>query len=274
MIEIPEAIVMSQQISQYLKGKKIRGAIAMHSPHKLVWTFKDPRKYSKMLAGQSIIESYPFGSIVEISLGKVKLAFSEGFNLRFIEKESELPKKHQLLLEFDDGTFLAAWVQMYGGLACFQKDEYDNKYYLMAKGKPAVFSKEFDPLYWKSLFTPETEKLSAKAFLATEQRIPGLGNGVLQDILFNAKIHPKRKINSLGENVRQNLYNVVVSTLNEMVSKGGRDTEKDLLGNVGGYETKMSAKTVGSTCSNCKGKIKKMAYMGGSVYVCEKCQKL
>lgn|GEM_PF-2077218 len=30
-----------------------------------------------------------------------------------------------------------------------------------------------------------------KAFLATEQRIPGLGNGVLQDILWTARIHPK-----------------------------------------------------------------------------------
>jgi formamidopyrimidine-DNA glycosylase len=41
--------------------------------------------------------------------------------------------------------------------------------------------------------------LSAKAFLATEQRIPGLGNGVLQDILFTAGIHPKRKMAAISE---------------------------------------------------------------------------
>jgi hypothetical protein len=34
----------------------------------------------------------------------------------------------------------------------------------------------------------EVKKLSLKALLATEQRIPGLGNGVLQDILFKARM--------------------------------------------------------------------------------------
>ena len=35
---------------------------------------------------------------------------------------------------------------------------------------------------------------SAKAFLATEQRIPGLGNGCLQDILFRAGLNPRKKL--------------------------------------------------------------------------------
>ena len=38
--------------------------------------------------------------------------------------------------------------------------------------------------YFKSLIDEATLKLSVKAFLATEQRIPGIGNGVCQDILF------------------------------------------------------------------------------------------
>ncbi|MBU0976684.1 MAG: endonuclease VIII [Patescibacteria group bacterium] len=274
MIEIPEAVILSQQITKHLKGKKIKNAAAMHSPHKLVWTFKDPKNYRKMLVGRSIIESYPFGSTVEISCGKVRMAFSEGFYLRYFKAGSKLPEKHQLSLEFEDGDFFVAWVQMYGGLACFEKNEYGNKYYLIAKEKPAVMSKEFSVSYWKLLFAPDVEKLSAKAFLATEQRIPGLGNGVLQDILFNAKIHPKRKIETLSQQERNNLYKVVISTLKEMVNRGARDTEKDLLGNDGGYKTKMSVKTIGSPCPVCHGTIKKMAYMGGSVYVCETCQKL
>ena len=35
-------------------------------------------------------------------------------------------------------------------------------------------------------------KLTAKTFLAAERRIPGLGNGVLQGILFQACIYLKR----------------------------------------------------------------------------------
>jgi formamidopyrimidine-DNA glycosylase len=54
--------------------------------------------------------------------------------------------------------------------------------------------------YVRNLLSGEKlSSLSAKAFLATEQRIPGLGNGVAQDILFTAKIHSKRKMSTLSE---------------------------------------------------------------------------
>jgi formamidopyrimidine-DNA glycosylase len=60
-----------------------------------------------------------------------------------------------------------------------------------------------------------------KAVLATQQRIPGLGNGVLQDILYNAKRHPKRKLNTLDQEKRKNLFASIKSTLKEMIKQGG-----------------------------------------------------
>ena len=117
-------------------------------------------------------------------------------------------------------------------------------------------------------------QLSAKAFLATEQRIPGLGNGVLQDILFNAGIHPKRKISTLDETERRTLFDSIKSTLEEMTGQGGRDTEKDLFGEPGGYRVKMGKDGMGKPCPVCGGQVVKEAYMGGSVYYCEGCQKL
>lgn len=116
------------------------------------------------------------------------------------------------------------------------------------------------------------QKLSAKAFLATEQRIPGLGNGVLQDILYNAGIHPKRKIMKLSDKEIQALFHSVKNTLKEMAQKGGRDTEKDLFGRPGGYATKMSKNTLHQSCSRCGSVIKKETYLGGSIYYCEGCQ--
>lgn len=56
-------------------------------------------------------------------------------------------------------------------------------------------------------------KSSVKVLLATEQRIPGLGNGVLQDILFNAKINPKREINSLTDIDKSALLQSIKMTL-------------------------------------------------------------
>ena len=116
------------------------------------------------------------------------------------------------------------------------------------------------------------EKLSVKAFLATEQRIPGLGNGVLQDILFNAKLNPRRKIGELSDSEIVGLFLSVKNTLKEMTAMGGRDTEKDLFGSDGGYKTKASKFTVGAACPVCSREIVKESYMGGSVYYCPGCQ--
>ena len=51
-------------------------------------------------------------------------------------------------------------------------------------------------------------KKSAKALLATDQMIPGLGNGVLQDILYLARVHPKTKIAVLSPGEKGRAFRV------------------------------------------------------------------
>jgi formamidopyrimidine-DNA glycosylase len=164
---------------------------------------------------------------------------------------------------------------MYGGLWCFKEGDFKNQYYIQAKEKPSPLSIEFDESYFDSIASnQENQGLSAKALLAAEQRIPGLGNGVLQDILYNARIHPKKKVKTLTEEDKSNLYKSIKSTLAEMTFKGGRDTERDLFGCFGGYKTKLCKNTAGKACEICGSTIKKEAYMGGSIYYCERCQKI
>jgi len=161
---------------------------------------------------------------------------------------------------------------MYGGLLCVPKGKNDNPYYLIAKGKPSPFSDAFTLGYFLNLFTPKDLRLSLKAFLATNQRIPGLGNGVLQDILFNAGFHPRKKVDSLDENDKNGLFVAIKETLLNMMELGGRDTEKDIYGNPGGYTANLSKNTMGSPCKRCGSQIMKEAYLGGSVYFCSGCQ--
>jgi formamidopyrimidine-DNA glycosylase len=200
--------------------------------------------------------------------------FAEGVGLRFHDVNEKRPQKHQLLIEFEDESAISAVVQMYGGLWCFREGEFDNPYYLGSRVKPSPLSAEFNEAYFSGIINaPGAEKLSAKAVLATEQRIPGLGNGVLQDILYNAGIHPKKKVSQLSETDKQKLFFSIKNTLAEMVFQGGRDTETDLLGCSGGYKTKLSKKTMDKPCPVCGMNIVKEAYMGGSIYYCTGCQK-
>jgi formamidopyrimidine-DNA glycosylase len=59
-----------------------------------------------------------------------------------------------------------------------------------------------------------------------------------------------------------------------MAEKGGRDTEKDLFGNAGGYKTLLSKNTYKNPCPNCGNTIVKEAYLGGAIYFCPVCQPL
>ena len=79
----------------------------------------------------------------------------------------------------------------------------------------------FSGEYFERLRADSSPKLSVKAFLATEQRVPGLGNGVLQDILYCAGIHPKRKLGTLADTEYAKLYRCVIDTLRDMVRLGG-----------------------------------------------------
>jgi len=274
MIELPEAAVLAEQINEAVVGKKIKSVIAAQTPHKLAWYFGDPQEYRSLLADEVISGATSYGGQLEVTAGKAKLLFSDGVSLRYYNKGAKLPDKHQLLLQFDDGSSLVGWVQMYGGLSAFQEGQNDNKYYLIARLKPSPLSGDFDGRYFGSLFGGSTAKLSLKAFLATEQRIPGLGNGVLQDILFNAKMHPKKKAGTLSAAGQRVLFDSIKETLSEMTAKGGRDTENDLFGKPGAYKTKLSKNTVGQPCPICRTLIKKEAYLGGSIYYCAKCQRI
>ncbi len=275
MIEIPEAESLSRQLTETVSGKRIAGVVAGLSPHKFAWYHGDPKDYDALLRGKTINSAVAVGGMVEIRAGDAIMLFTDGVALKFHTRDEPRPRKHQLLVEFEDGTALSSSVQMYGSLWCFREGEFENHYYDAARSKPSPLSDEFDMAYFDRLInTEEVQKLSAKAFLATEQRIPGLGNGVLQDILYNARIHPKRRIDTLTDDEREALFQSMKSTLKEMTVQGGRDTMKDLFGRLGGYSTKLSQNTVDKPCPVCGGTIVKQAYMGGSIYFCGGCQNM
>lgn len=272
MIELPEAAVLAGQLKETIGGKIIKSVTAAHHPHKFAWYFGDPQQYEALLKGQEIGGAVSWGGHVELAAGNMRITFSDGVNLRYFNKGAKCPDRHQLVLEFADGSFLVGSVQMYGGLLAFPEGENDNKYYLAAREKPSPLSDAFTADHFSALFGEETAKLSLKAFLATEQRIPGVGNGVLQDILFKAGLHPKKKVDTLTGADKERLFRCVKDTLSEMTTAGGRDTETDLFGNPGGYITLLSKNTVNKACPVCGTPVRKEAYLGGSIYFCSGCQ--
>lgn len=278
MIEAPEALHLCEQLNNTVMGKRVTSVFTQFTPHKFAWFSGSPEEYTEWLTGKTIDHARSQGGMVEITIGDKVLVLTDGVNLRYYETGAKLPVKHQLLIGFEDESCLIASVRMYGGLMCYDKNATNDKfseYYLTAKSKPQVMTDEFSKEYFLGLINAESaQKKSAKAFLATEQTIPGLGNGVLQDILYHTRIHPKKKIAALTDKEKENLFYQVKETLYDIYRQGGRNTETDLFGVNGNYVVSLSKDTAGEACPRCGETIVKENYLGGSIYYCRGCQTL
>lgn len=272
MLELPESHVFSAQLNGVLAGKTIVSCAANSTPHGFAFFAGDPALYPMMLTGRLVNSVSASGGLIEFDLGELALTLGDGVTPKYFRAGEKLPAKHQLLLTFNDGASIACTIQMYGGMYAFVKSEYKNFYYLVTKEKPSPLTSAFDRAYFEALLSSSKQTLSVKAFLATEQRIPGLGNGVLQDILFYARLRPKTKLNALSAMQKDALFESVKTTLLNMTEQGGRDTERDVFGASGGYKTTLSNKTWQYQCPRCGGTIVREAYLGGNVYYCTGCQ--
>ncbi|MCL2703048.1 MAG: endonuclease VIII [Defluviitaleaceae bacterium] len=276
MIELPESHVLAKQVAETLTGKTITKAVADASPHKYAWYTGDPAGYNGLLSGRKITGSsadkhYTCGGNTEIHCGDMLLVISTP--IRYHSPGNKLPEKHQLLLGFDDSSHITCSVQMWGGMLLTRADDINFPQGFTVNKNPDPLMDSFDLPYFMRLFDGVKKNMSVKAFLATEQRIPGLGNGVLQDILFNARFNPRRRLDTLDTGDVELLHKCVKETIADMAARGGRDTERDLFGTNGGYNTILSSKTLKNPCPVCGGEIRREAFLGGNIYFCPVCQK-
>lgn len=272
MIELPEAVTLARQLNQMVAGRKITSAVAGQSPHGFAFYQGDPALYSGAMGGRRIGQAQAQGGRVAIEAEDSFLIINDGVNLRYLAAGAPRPPKHQLLVELDDGAALVCTIQMYGAIILNRGGTGDGFYAAVAREAPSPLGDGFTRQHFQGIVSAAKPKLSAKGLLATEQRIPGLGNGCCHDIFLLSGINPQSHVGALSSADMDTLYGTLKSTLAQMTALGGRDTEKDLFGNPGGYQTLLSSKTLSLPCPKCGGEITRKAFLGGNIYFCPRCQ--
>jgi formamidopyrimidine-DNA glycosylase len=275
VIELPEALTIAKQISKELKGKKIKEGTGGNSPHKFAFYGLPREKYHAILKGKVVRKAEQRGSMIVVSLEPehVLVLGEGGERILFHESAGTLPKKHQLWLHFTDDTHLTVSVQGWGAVALLRSSELAG-HWLSKRMKPSPLSDQFTPEHFLALFDEleEEGKRSLKFFVISEPGIAGIGSGCLQDILFRARLHPRRRAVATTKKERRALYTAIRSVLKEMVGKGGRDSDHDLYDQPGGYKRILHSKVVGEPCPRCGTAIEKIQYLGGACYFCPSCQ--
>ena len=114
---------------------------------------------------------------------------------------------------------------------------------------------------------------SIKSFLMDQKNVAGIGNVYIQDILFRAKLHPGRKINTMDDSERSLLYNAIREELEEAVKLGGIVQERDLYNRPSRKYDFLVGYKEGKPCPVCGTEISKITVANTACYICNSCQK-
>ncbi len=275
MIELPEATLLAEQFRAEVRGKRIRAGLFGQTPHKWAFRNREPEEYAALLADKTIGEAVARGSAVVVPVEpRYALVLGGGGERILLHAEaSTLPKKHQLHLEFTDGTFLTVTVQGWGSVLLLEEAAVATHPWC-GEGLVSPVSDAFTWEYFQSLFDRiESEAHSVKYFAISKPGIAGVGNGYLQDILYRAKLHPRRRAVSLEPRERKAFYRATRQVLQEAVKLGGRDSERDLHDRPGRYRQLLDGTKVGQPCGECGAAIEKISFLGGACYFCPGCQR-
>ncbi|MFB0509562.1 MAG: DNA-formamidopyrimidine glycosylase family protein [bacterium] len=274
-LELPEVLTIAQQMNKELKGKKIKNAILKNYDSLLRMGFikPQPRKLEARLVKKSINSIFGEGKWLFVQLKpEMQLVLGEILGkILFHKTKDTIPPKYNLLLEFENNTFLAVIIYFYGFIMAVSQKELKQLKYPGELGISPL-DKKFTFQKFNEILQ-ESEKEIIKAVLLDQEKIAGIGNSYLQDILFRAKIHPKRKVVDINIGERKALFNAIKKTLKEALKLGGRDCEFDLYNKPGGYKPTLDKNMKDKPCPQCGAKIAKLNVLGSTSYVCLSCQK-
>ncbi len=274
MYELPEMVTIARQVADELTGAKVISCERGNSPHKWVWYSMEPEEYEQVLVGRELGGATAEGNrmLLPVQPGWVLAIGDMGGRITLHPDGSALPKKRHLMLGFADGRYLSVCVQGWGGI--WLAEEGQSIGFQDTEGRVNPTGDEFSYDRFKALLEDDAGrgKRSVKAFMASKPRISGVGNGYVQDICFRARLHPKRDITTLSGRERLRWYHAIRGVLKDAIASGGRDTERDLFGQPGGYVATLDRRALGQPCPGCGTAIEKTQYLGGSCYFCPECQ--
>jgi formamidopyrimidine-DNA glycosylase len=277
-VELPEAKILAEQMNSSLLGKRIKSYSLMdsHRLQKIGFMNKDTKEYDNLVGSK--IESV-------ISSGNtIKVSFDKGWNLLitpeyggrvFFKNKNEQPiQKYHFKANFTDGSFLTIRLTSMGVIKAVEKRNLKDSYIYQRDFSETPSPIDDELTYERFSKNIVAENRMLKGLLVGKNAVViGLSNSAFQDIVYRAKLHPKRKGSSLSEAERTSLYNAIKLVVNERLRLGGKDQFLDLYGKRGGYTPAMGSHMKNMNCPRCGNGIEGLQIAGGVTYICSSCQK-
>ena len=287
MPELPEVEIVKQSLKKSIKYKKIQEVIVRNRNLR----FKVTRNFEKILKNKFITEVSRISKYIIIHLESnmyciihlgmsgtihlIKKSNNKNFtNLSFYQSKN-LPKKHNhIKIIFPKFKIVYNDPRRFGFFKLINDKEKFDLYF--KKIGPEPFSKKFNINYLKNnLFN---RKKNIKNLLLDQNFVSGIGNIYANEILFYAKIDPKKYGYEIKEEDMKKIVKYSRIVLNLAIKYGGSSIRdfKDTKGSSGSFQKEFKIYgREGENCSrnNCKNKILKIFQNNRSTFFCKSCQK-
>jgi len=268
MPELPEIYHLSKQMETELAGKQITDVEVLQE--KCLNIDKD--ELVTQVSNKTIQSISSLGKWIFIGLDTgIKLALSLGMGGDIIyHKDAAFSPhdKYQFMITFSDKSYLTIRFWWFGYFHLVKAGEEKSH---KQTGDLGVFPLD------KAQFTYELfnnmlngKRGSIKSFLMDQKNVAGIGNVY---ILFRAKLHPGRKINTMTDSDKNLLYNAICDELDEAVKLGGIVQERDLYNRPGKKYDFLVGYKEGQPCPICGTEISKITVANTACYICSSCQK-
>lgn len=271
MPELPEVETTAKKL-QPIVGKTI-ARFATDWPRGI--KVSEPSFIAKDIIGRRILSISRRGKAVIIALsGGYMLAFHQRMSGRLLvcSKRREEKKHIHAEIAFTDGTMLYFHDPRKFGVIWYGKeDEVMRDAYFARLGADALTV----PLgeFKRRLLT---KKGMLKPTLLRQDVFAGIGNIVADETLWEARLHPERKITSLSESEIKKLFSALKKVLRRGIRAQGT-TLRDWAhpdGARGGFQEYFRVYgRKNLPCPRCGTKIKRIVVGGRGTWICTSCQK-
>lgn len=272
MPELPEVETIRKDLKKKIIGKKIIDIKVVQK--KSIKNSAD--KFIKALRNNYVVNIMRKGKLLVLELN------NENYILIHLRMTGQLVYKLDLslaqnhtraILCFEDKSELYFNdLRRFGYLQIADRKEKDK---IINKTGVDAISKNFNLGVLKKLF--RNKKRTLKSVLLDQKIIAGIGNIYADEICFDARLNPSRKVNGLNDKEFKRLYNSIRNILRLAIKHRGTTFSDyiDTSGRKGNFAKFL--KVYGrekENCKNCKEKsIKRIKLAGRTTRYCEQCQK-
>ena len=277
-IELPEAKILAEQMNRELRGKRIRSYHLKDYERlqKTGFINRDIKSFDQ-LVDRKIESVTSRGNVIRVELDdgiNIILSPEYGGEVFYHSHETTIPEKFHLRIDFSDKTTLTVRLTSMGGIRVLKDADLMGSYVFKRDFNPEILSPVDENFTFErfSKLLAENNRALKSVLVGKDAVVVGLSNSAFQDIIYRAKLHPKRKASELNLDEQKALFNALRLVLRERIRLKGKNQFLDLYRNQGRYIPAMGPNMRKQNCPSCGTPIEELSHGGGKVFVCPKCQ--